>query len=106
LGNILVNSIVLADSMPPITPTYGRTLPFFPTLLEWAGDIQGAALIISGILFVGGVVTWIAGRLATSSAAQKVGGISLVCGVVGAALIGAAFALTQWGANQPIVPGS
>jgi len=100
----LANAIVLADQMPDISPTYDdRVFPFMSWLLGAASAIQGVGLIVVGILFIVGVISWFAGKAMQSATVSKVGGISLICGVIGAALVGGAFAIVRWGGNVDLI---
>jgi len=103
MENTIQTISVFADVMPDISPTYGNTFPIMSTLLEWAGAIQGVALVVTGILLIVGVCSWVGGKLAGAQAAQRVGVVSLICAGVGAMLIGSSFALIRWGATQEII---
>ena len=93
----------MSNPLLEIQPTFGNRLPFIGPLLEFAGEIQFGALIIVGILIVVGAVTWVAGKLTGANKAQTVGVAGFITGLAGAALIGGAFALVNWGSNQRII---
>jgi hypothetical protein len=89
--------------MPNITPTYGNEFPFVQTLLAWASDIQGTALIILGILFIFGVCMLVSGKLSGGQTMTRVGYGSLITAIVGAALVAGAFRWMGWGSEQRLI---
>ncbi|MCK0116978.1 hypothetical protein MWU57_08010 [Isoptericola sp. S6320L] len=70
--------------------------PFMAQLQEWAGGIQAVCLIVLGILFVVAIVAWIAGKASASQQVQRVSVGALIVCAIGAALTGAAFAITGY----------
>ncbi len=70
--------------------------PWMAQLQEWAGGLQATCLVLVGILAVVGVVMFIAGRLSSSQAVQKVSATIILWAFVAAVFIAVIFGVLVW----------